>query len=98
MFVLQAACLSVCQYLTASKETFDEELEESDSDSEVAPYQSSPPVAAPPPAAPSVPTVIGKTKPKKAKAAIPPPLPEVTRIMEMGFQRKQVEFAIKSLG
>jgi hypothetical protein len=45
-----------------------------------------------------VPTVLGKPKIKKTKPSVPPPLPEVTRIMEMGFQRNQVEYAIKSLG
>lgn len=94
---LEAACLSVCQYLTASRETFEEEIDESDSDSEPPPYQAPPPAQAPV-IAPAVPTVLGKPKIKKTRPSVPPPLPEVTRIMEMGFQRKQVEFAIKSLG
>ncbi|XP_060607151.1 E3 ubiquitin-protein ligase HERC2-like isoform X1 [Ruditapes philippinarum] len=96
---LEAACLSVCQYLTASRDCFEEEIDESDSDSEVAPYQA--PLPAPaviPIVNPAVPTVLGKPKLKKSRPSVPPPLPEVTRIMEMGFQRKQVEFAIKSLG
>lgn len=96
---LEAACLSVCQYLTASRDCFEEEIDESDSDSEVAQYQAplpAPPVV--PPVNPAVPTVLGKSKLKKIRPSLPPPLPEVTRIMEMGFQRRQVEFAIRSLG
>lgn len=72
---------------------FEEDVEDSDSDSEPAPYTSGyqPPV-------PPQPTVLGKPKAKKPRATGPPPLPEVTRIMEMGFLRKQVEYAIKALG
>ena len=90
----QAACVSVCQYLTAARVNNEMDTEESDSDSEGAPSHPQPTPPEP------VPTVMGKQqKPKKApRPQIPPPPPEVTRIMEMGFQRKQVEYAIKSLG
>ncbi|XP_052796353.1 E3 ubiquitin-protein ligase HERC2-like isoform X2 [Mya arenaria] len=86
---LEGACLSVVQYLTAAKEDMEEEMEDSDSDGEVLPV---------PTLAPAVPTVMGKTRVKKPRPPVSPPLPEVTRIMEMGFHRKQVEYAIKSLG
>ena len=92
--VFQSACLSVCQYLTASKDNiFEEDIEDSDSDSESMPYQ---PTYVPPTAA--APTVLGKPKARKPRPTSSPPLPEVTRIMEMGFRRKQVEYAIKALG
>jgi len=88
--VRQAACLSVVQFLTATREDFDEEEEEEEeTDSECEP---------PLEAAPAVPMVTGKPRLRKTRPHTSPVLPEVTRIMEMGFQRKQVEYAIKSLG
>ncbi|KAL3879973.1 hypothetical protein ACJMK2_032247, partial [Sinanodonta woodiana] len=86
---LEAACLAVCQYLTASSSQPQEESDDSDSESEQAP-----PPYQPPTPAPSVP----KQRSKRPKPQAPPPSDEVTRLMEMGFQRKHVEYAMRTLG
>lgn len=93
---IEAACLAVCQYLTAAKDSFDEEIDDSDSDSDSSPDQAQEPTVA---VQLAMPMVMGKQpKPKKIRPIDSPPLQEVTRIMEMGFHRKHVEYAIKSLG
>ena len=86
----QAACLSICQYLTACHDQLEDETDESDSESEQAP----PPYQPPPEAAP----VVVKQKSKKPKRQVSEPPSQVKQIIEMGFQRKHVEYAIKALG
>nr|XP_032812660.1 E3 ubiquitin-protein ligase HERC2 isoform X4 [Petromyzon marinus] len=83
---LEAAALAVCQYLAleASHPAVPAFDESSSSESLT-------PTSAPP------------TKPLKHKQqqrrrpSPPPPLPPVAQLMEMGFQRRNVEFALKSL-
>ncbi|XP_052278368.1 E3 ubiquitin-protein ligase HERC2-like [Dreissena polymorpha] len=102
---MEAACLSVSQYLTAARDLYGEEEEIEESDTEMEPPilvlhsdTSSEPVVMETNQPAQVPTVLGKPRMKKTRQEILPPLPEVMRIMEMGFQRRQVEYAIKALG
>ncbi|XP_052077229.1 E3 ubiquitin-protein ligase HERC2-like isoform X2 [Mytilus californianus] len=89
---LEGAALTVTQYLTASHSQKGEDSDSSDSESEeeVIPTTTNLPVSTdnnnsnrPP-------------KPKKLKPTQPPPSALVTQLMEMGFSRKNVEFAIKA--
>ncbi|KAL5011340.1 hypothetical protein ScPMuIL_009891 [Solemya velum] len=88
---LEGAALAVCQFLTASCGQVIEESDESDTESE----QEFPPPYKPPPATG---VVARLQKAKKLKPHSLPPAPNVVRLMEMGFGRKHVEFAVKSLG
>ena len=88
----QAACLSICQYLTASHDQLDDETDESDSESDQAPPPYQPPLEVAPP------NVVVKQKSKKPKRQVSEPSSQVKQIIEMGFQRKHVEHAIKTLG
>ena len=90
MLLFQAACLSICQYLTACHDQLDDDSDDSDSESEQAP----PPYQPPPEVAP----VAVKQKSKKPKRQVSEPPSQVKQIIEMGFQRKHVEYAIKALG
>ena len=51
----------------------------------------------PPPALPQN-TGARLQKPRKLKPSPPPPQPMVAQMIEMGFSRSKVEFAIKALG
>lgn len=80
---MQAAALAVCQFLAVeSTHPSSPVLEESSSSEATTPV-----------------TVqhIRPPKQKKHKTSPVPPLPIVLQLMEMGFPRKNVEFALKSL-
>lgn len=96
--LFQGAALSVAQYLTATSqlEVDDSESSESESDNEQVP-----------PVRPQaeVPSNINRNKPKKVRSAEqrnhPEPQeevnPVVTQLMEMGFPKKNVKFALKAI-
>lgn len=96
--LLQGAALSVAQYLTATSqlEVDDSESSESESDNEQVP-----------PVRPQaeVPSNINRNKPKKVRSAEQrnhhEPQehvdPVVTQLMEMGFPKKNVKFALKAI-
>ena len=91
--MLQAAALAVSQYLMAMCNQQSDESDISDSESE---HESSPPLKPEPTPSNNAPTHTSKAK--KIKANQPPLPPVVTQLMEMGFPRKNVEFAIKAIG
>uniref|UniRef100_A0AAY4E4J6 E3 ubiquitin-protein ligase HERC2 n=1 Tax=Denticeps clupeoides TaxID=299321 RepID=A0AAY4E4J6_9TELE len=81
---LEAAALAVCQFLAVESTHPSSLLFEDSSSSEA-----TTPV-----------TVLQHIRPpkqKKRKTSPVPPLPIVLQLMEMGFQRKNIEFALKSL-
>ncbi|XP_048243824.1 E3 ubiquitin-protein ligase HERC2-like isoform X1 [Haliotis rufescens] len=94
---MEAAALATCQYLTAEagQPCDSDEDTSSDEDQMMASGISSitsfntPPVAAPVPRVP---------RPRKMRPSQPPPSSLVQQIIEMGFPRKNVEFAIKVIG
>uniref|UniRef100_A0A8C9RA53 E3 ubiquitin-protein ligase HERC2 n=1 Tax=Scleropages formosus TaxID=113540 RepID=A0A8C9RA53_SCLFO len=80
---LEAAALAVCQYLAVESTHPSSPLFEDSSSSEA-----------------TTPIAVQHMRPprqKKRKASPIPPLPIVVQLMEMGFQRKNIEFALKSL-
>lgn len=79
----QAAALAVCQYLALESTHPASPLFEESSSSEA-----------------TTPVTIQHVRPpkqKKQKTSPVPPLPIVIQLMEMGFPRKNIEFALKSL-
>lgn len=79
----QAAALAVCQYLALESAHPSSPLFEESSSSEA-----------------TTPVTIQHVRPpkqKKQKTSPVPPLPIVIQLMEMGFPRKNIEFALKSL-
>uniref|UniRef100_A0A3B3QN49 E3 ubiquitin-protein ligase HERC2 n=1 Tax=Paramormyrops kingsleyae TaxID=1676925 RepID=A0A3B3QN49_9TELE len=79
----QAAALAVCQYLAVEATHPSSPLLEDSSSSED-----------------TTPVTVQHMRPpkqKKQKASPVPPVPVVVQLMEMGFQRKNIEFALKSL-
>ncbi|KAF4799999.1 E3 ubiquitin-protein ligase HERC2 [Turdus rufiventris] len=80
---LEAAALAVCQYLAVESTHPSTPLFEDCSSSE-----STTPITV---------QHIRPTKVKKRKQSPIPPLPIVVQLMEMGFPRKNIEFALKSL-
>ena len=79
----QAAALAVCQYLAVESTHPSSPLFEESSSSEA-----------------STPVTVQQVRPprlKKQKASPVPPLPIVLQLMDMGFQRKHVEVALKTL-
>ncbi|KAJ8297784.1 hypothetical protein KUTeg_024315 [Tegillarca granosa] len=90
---LEAAALAVCQYLTASSIQEQEESDSSDSDSEAEPQV---------PYKPANNTVTSNVsnKPQKIKKLKPAPTPPthvVRLLMQMGFPRKNIEYAIQTM-
>lgn len=80
---MQAAALAVCQYLAVESAHPSSPLFEESSSSEA-----------------TTPVTIQHVRPpkqKKQKTSPVPPLPIVLQLMEMGFPRKNIEFALKSL-
>uniref|UniRef100_A0A3Q3AXX1 E3 ubiquitin-protein ligase HERC2 n=1 Tax=Kryptolebias marmoratus TaxID=37003 RepID=A0A3Q3AXX1_KRYMA len=80
---MEAAALAVCQYLAVESAHPSSPLFEESSSSEA-----------------TTPVTIQHVKPpkqKKQKTSPVPPLPIVLQLMEMGFPRKNIEFALKSL-
>lgn len=80
---LQAAALAVCQYLAVESAHPSSPLFEESSSSEA-----------------TTPVTVQHIRPpkqKKQKTSPVPPLPIVLQLMEMGFPRKNIEFALKSL-
>uniref|UniRef100_A0A8C0VK07 E3 ubiquitin-protein ligase HERC2 n=1 Tax=Cyanistes caeruleus TaxID=156563 RepID=A0A8C0VK07_CYACU len=80
---LEAAALAVCQYLAVESTHPSTPLFEDCSSSEAT--------------TPITVQHIRPTKVKKRKQSPIPPLPIVVQLMEMGFPRKNIEFALKSL-
>lgn len=81
--VPQAAALAVCQYLAVESAHPSSPLFEESSSSEA-----------------TTPVTVQHIRPpkqKKQKTSPVPPLPIVLQLMEMGFPRKNIEFALKSL-
>lgn len=79
----QAAALAVCQYLALESTHPSSPMFEESSSSEA-----------------TTPVTIQHVRPpkqKKQKTSPVPPLPIVIQLMEMGFPRKNIEFALKSL-
>lgn len=79
----QAAALAVCQYLAVESAHPSSPLFEESSSSEA-----------------TTPVTVQHIRPpkqKKQKTSPVPPLPIVLQLMEMGFPRKNIEFALKSL-
>ncbi|KAK3100706.1 hypothetical protein FSP39_024049, partial [Pinctada imbricata] len=93
---LEGAALAVSQYLMAvcNQQSEDSDLSESESE-----HESSIPPSKPEPVSHSnnIPTT-SSTKAKKSKPNQAPLPPVVTQLMEMGFPKKNVEFAIKAIG
>ena len=89
--MLQGAALTVTQYLTASnaQKCDDSESSESESEEEVIPTIN-------PPTTTDNNNCNRAVKQKKVKPPPPPPSALVQQLMEMGFPRKNVEFAIKA--
>ncbi|XP_041128227.1 E3 ubiquitin-protein ligase HERC2-like isoform X2 [Polyodon spathula] len=80
---LEAAALAVCQYLAVESTHPSSPLFDDSSSSEA-----------------TTPVTVQQVLPpkqKKHKVSPVPPLPLVGQLMEMGFQRKNIEFALKSL-
>ncbi|XP_048855280.1 LOW QUALITY PROTEIN: E3 ubiquitin-protein ligase HERC2 [Brienomyrus brachyistius] len=80
---LEAAALAVCQYLAVEATHPSSPLLEESSSSED-----------------TTPVTVQHMRPpkqKKHKGSPVPPVPVVVQLMEMGFQRKNIEFALKSL-
>ncbi|TWW57508.1 E3 ubiquitin-protein ligase HERC2 [Takifugu flavidus] len=80
---MEAAALAVCQYLALESTHPSSPLFEESSSSEA-----------------TTPVTIQHVRPpkqKKQKTSPVPPLPIVIQLMEMGFPRKNIEFALKSL-
>ncbi|XP_062251671.1 LOW QUALITY PROTEIN: E3 ubiquitin-protein ligase HERC2 [Platichthys flesus] len=80
---MEAAALAVCQYLAVESAHPSSPLFEESSSSEA-----------------TTPVTIQHVRPpkqKKQKTSPVPPLPLVLQLMEMGFPRKNIEFALKSL-
>ena len=80
---LQAAALAVCQYLAVESAHPSSPLFEESSSSEA-----------------TTPVTVQHVRPpkqKKQKTSPVPPLPIVLQLMEMGFARKNIEYALKSL-
>lgn len=80
---MQAAALAVCQYLAVESAHPSSPLFEESSSSEA-----------------TTPVTVQHVRPpkqKKQKTSPIPPLPIVLQLMEMGFPRKNIEFALKSL-
>lgn len=80
---VQAAALAVCQYLAVESTHPSSPLFEDSSSSEA-----------------TTPVTVQHMRPpkqKKHKTSPVPPAPIVLQLMEMGFQRKNIEFALKSL-
>ncbi|XP_039600637.1 E3 ubiquitin-protein ligase HERC2 isoform X1 [Polypterus senegalus] len=80
---LEAAALAVCQYLAVESTHPSLPLFDDSSSSEA-----------------TTPVAVQHARPpkqKKQKASPVPPLPVVVQLMEMGFQRKNIEFALKSM-
>uniref|UniRef100_A0A1A8PRE6 E3 ubiquitin-protein ligase HERC2 n=3 Tax=Nothobranchius rachovii TaxID=451742 RepID=A0A1A8PRE6_9TELE len=80
---LEAAALAVCQYLAVESAHPSSPLFEESSSSEAT--------------TPVTIQHVKSPKQKKQKASPVPPLPIVLQLMEMGFPRKNIEFALKSL-
>ncbi|XP_028301238.1 E3 ubiquitin-protein ligase HERC2 isoform X2 [Gouania willdenowi] len=80
---MEAAALAVCQYLAVESAHPSSPLFEESSSSEA-----------------TTPVTVQHVRPprqKKQKTSPVPPLPIVLQLMEMGFPRKNIEFALKSL-
>ncbi|KAB5583793.1 hypothetical protein PHYPO_G00099730 [Pangasianodon hypophthalmus] len=80
---LEAAALAVCQFLAVESTHPSSPLFEDSSSSEA-----------------TTPLTVQHVRPpkqKKHKSSPVPPVPIVLQLMEMGFQRKNIEFALKSL-
>ncbi|XP_061744248.1 E3 ubiquitin-protein ligase HERC2 isoform X2 [Nerophis ophidion] len=80
---MEAAALAVCQYLAVESAHPSSPLFEESSSSEA-----------------TTPVTVQHVRPpkqKKHKTSAVPPLPIVLQLMEMGFPRKNIEFALKSL-
>ncbi|KAK6487232.1 E3 ubiquitin-protein ligase HERC2 isoform X2 [Huso huso] len=80
---LEAAALAVCQYLAVESTHPSSPLFDDSSSSEA-----------------TTPVTVQHVQPpkqRKHKVSPAPPLPLVGQLMEMGFQRKNIEFALKSL-
>ena len=91
--------MAVSQHLTAEVgRTVPPPLEEDEETEQLKPADPNAMVAYIPP--PALPQTAGARlqKPKKFKPSPPPPQPMVAQIIEMGFTRSKVEFAIKALG
>uniref|UniRef100_A0A3Q4MNW4 HECT-type E3 ubiquitin transferase n=1 Tax=Neolamprologus brichardi TaxID=32507 RepID=A0A3Q4MNW4_NEOBR len=80
---MEAAALAVCQYLAVESAHPSSPLFEESSSSEAT--------------TPITTQHIRPPKQKKQKSSTIPPLPIVGQLMEMGFPRKNIEFALKSL-
>ncbi|MBN3299656.1 HERC2 ligase, partial [Amia calva] len=80
---LEAAALAVCQYLAVESTHPSSPLFDDSSSSEAT--------------TPVTVQHVRPPRPKKQKSSPIPPLPIVVQLMEMGFQRKNIEFALKSL-
>ncbi|XP_048453850.1 E3 ubiquitin-protein ligase HERC2 [Rhincodon typus] len=80
---LEAAALAVCQFLAVESTHPSTPVFDDSSSSEA-----TTPVTVQP---------VRPLKHKKRKPSPPPPLPIVAQLMEMGFGRKNIEFALKSL-
>ncbi|CAG01384.1 unnamed protein product, partial [Tetraodon nigroviridis] len=80
---MEAAALAVCQYLALESAHPSSPLFEESSSSEATTPITIPHIRPP--------------KQKKQKTSPVPPLPIVIQLMEMGFPRKNIEFALKSL-
>ncbi|XP_041055229.1 E3 ubiquitin-protein ligase HERC2 isoform X4 [Carcharodon carcharias] len=80
---LEAAALAVCQFLAVESTHPSTPVFDDSSSSEA-----TTPVTVQP---------VRPIKHKKCKPSPPPPLPIVAQLMEMGFGRKNIEFALKSL-
>lgn len=89
---LQAAALSVTQYLTAElgKPQIPSEDSTASSEHRIPPYK--------PPVLGSAVARLQKQKKPNNKISQGPPAPVIVQVMEMGFPRKHVEYAAKSLG
>ncbi|TNN51198.1 E3 ubiquitin-protein ligase HERC2 [Liparis tanakae] len=81
---MEAASLAVCQYLAVESSSPSSPLCEDSVSSEA-----------------STPLAVQQVRPPRPRrqkpAPLPPPLPLVLQLMDMGFARKNVEFALKSL-
>ena len=84
---IQAAALALCQYLVAENRKPPGQCQ-ADKEETVEPIQITTPTDTMAARAPRV---------RRIKPADPPPSPLVAQLIEMGFVRKNVEFAIKAL-
>ncbi|XP_059157195.1 E3 ubiquitin-protein ligase HERC2-like isoform X2 [Physella acuta] len=94
---MEAAALAACQHLISELGQHSSDLEESSDEEDENNFLGMPPLGQL--VSPPAPTIVARLqKLRKMKPLQPLPTPIVAQLMEMGFPRRRVEQAVKSLG